>query len=147
MVVTTASTIITGNPSSPVSAVTTWPIADNSETMYKKSVRSVKALRYSAVASPYRWRVHSVRTNPSGHFRRMMGVRKAKIRIGAAEEMAYTMTPWRPASVASWGYENRMPDPMAETVRIEGQQERTLERGGGRPKRQHISHASINLIE
>lgn len=93
MVVTTHSTMRMGSASSPVRALTASPMADSSETMYKNMVTSVRKLSHSAVTAPYRWRVHSVRTKPSGHFLRMMGPRAAKASSGRAEVSAYTTTP------------------------------------------------------
>jgi len=46
----------------------------------------VKRLKYKAVTIPYLCRVHSVRTNPSGHFFLMMGPRKPKTRSGKDED-------------------------------------------------------------
>lgn len=85
MVVTTHCTMRTGSESSPVKVLTTWPIADSSETMYKNMVTNVRKLNHRAVITPYRWRVHSVRTKPSGHFRRMTGPRAANISKGRAD--------------------------------------------------------------
>ncbi len=87
------STMITGNPYSPVKALTTWPIADSSATMYKNKVSSVRAPRYNAVAMPYLCLAHSVNTKPSGHFLRMIGTRVAKASRGNVDEMAYMITP------------------------------------------------------
>lgn len=103
MVVTTHSTTKMGSASRPVRALTASPMADSSETMYRNMVTSVRKLSQSAVTTPYRWRVHSVRTKPSGHFFRMIGPRAAKTSSGSAEVSAYTTTPWTPAMVASCG--------------------------------------------
>lgn len=79
------STIKTGNPSIPASIFTTCPTALNSETMYRNSVTSVIKLRNNAAASPYRCLVHSVKTNPCGHFFLMIGPSHAKANRGSAE--------------------------------------------------------------
>lgn len=94
---------MTGKPFMLVRAVITCPRAESSATMYRKRVTSVIKLKYSAAGGPYRWRVHSVRTNPSGHFRLMMGPTAAKAKRGRADDRAYTTTPWTPARVASSG--------------------------------------------
>lgn len=108
MVVTTPSTIIIGRPSMPVKAFIIWYSADSSAIIYRNRVARVKKLRYKAVVIPYLCRVHSllkvsiknngtwycprikthVRTNPSGHFRRMIWPSHAKIMSGAAEVIA-----------------------------------------------------------
>lgn len=87
-VVTRHSTMRMGSASSPVRALTAWPMADSSETMYRNMVTSVKKLSHRAVTMPYRWRTHSVRTKPSGHFLRMMGPSAAKISSGRADVRA-----------------------------------------------------------
>ena len=46
----------------------------------------VNRLKYNAVTMPYLCLVHSVRTKPCGHFFRIMGPRKPKIKIGKDEE-------------------------------------------------------------
>ncbi|KAB8356450.1 hypothetical protein FH972_024033 [Carpinus fangiana] len=46
----------------------------------------VMTLRYNEVKTPYRWRVHSVRTKPSGHFRRMIGPSAANASNGSEED-------------------------------------------------------------
>ena len=114
MVVTAHSTMMAARPSSPVSAVTICCMADSSETMYRNIVMSVHTLSSKPATEPYRWRVHSVRTNPSGHFLRMMGPRYPKTSSGRALASAYTTTPWTPAMVAISGYVKRMPEPRAE---------------------------------
>jgi len=88
MVVMMHSTIKTGKPSMPVRRLTTWPMAESSEIMYKKSVARVMKLRYNAATVPYRCLVHSVRTKPWGHLRRMMGPSAAKISRGRADDRA-----------------------------------------------------------
>lgn len=52
-------------------------------------------------------------------------------------------TPWTPAMVASCGYENKMPDPRPRRVSMLGRGVT----GKDKSERQHVSHASINLIE
>lgn len=79
-------TTMTGRPSRPVKAVTTCPIAESSETMYRNKVTRVMKLRYSMVRTPYRCLVHSVRTKPSGHRRRMTGPRYPNMRMGREAE-------------------------------------------------------------
>lgn len=134
-VVTTHCTTRTGRLSSPVRALTAWPMADSSDTMYRNMVTSVRKLSHSAVATPYRWRTHSVRTKPSGHLRRMTGPSAAKMSSGSADVRAYVTTPWTPAMVASSGYENRMPDPRPGGVsfwrRKDGGEGRGRLGGGG----------------
>jgi hypothetical protein len=88
MVVTMHCTMSTGNPSMPVRRLTTCPMADSSETMYRKSVTSDMKLRYSAAKVPYRCLVHSVRTKPSGHLRRIIGPSAAKISKGRPDDRA-----------------------------------------------------------
>jgi hypothetical protein len=73
----------------------------------------VHTLRNRPAIAPYRCLVHSVRTNPSGHLRLMIGPSSPKIRRGREEESAYTSRPCTPAIVAIWGYVNKMPDPSA----------------------------------
>lgn len=46
----------------------------------------VKRLRYRAVTIPYLCLVHSVRTNPSGHFLRMIGPRNPNTKSGKDED-------------------------------------------------------------
>lgn len=110
--------MMAGRPSSPVNAVTICCMAESSDTMYRKMVMSVHTLSSRPATAPYRWRVHSVRTKPSGHLRRMMGPRKPKTSSGRALDSAYTMTPWRPAMVAISGYVKRMPDPRAAWLEL-----------------------------
>lgn len=86
--VITHCTMITGRPSRPVNSVTTCPMAESSEIMYKNSVTRVMKLRYSIVTVPYLCLVHSVKTKPSGHLRRMMGPRAPKMSIGSADASA-----------------------------------------------------------
>jgi hypothetical protein len=43
---------MTGRPSKPVRALTTWPMAESSDTMYKKRVTRVMKLRYNMVSVP-----------------------------------------------------------------------------------------------
>jgi hypothetical protein len=64
-----------GKPSMPVKAVMICCNADNSATMYRNIVTSVRKLRYKAVTRPYLCLVHSVRTKPAGHFFLMIGPR------------------------------------------------------------------------
>jgi hypothetical protein len=63
-------------------------MADSSPTMYKNKVTRDMKLRYSIVITPYRWRVHSVRTKPSGHRRRMIGPRYPKMSMGSDDARA-----------------------------------------------------------
>jgi hypothetical protein len=112
--------------------------------MYKNKVTSDMKLRYSMVITPYRCRVHSVRTKPSGHRRRMMGPRYPKISMGREDARAYTNIPCTPEMVANSGYEKRIPEPRAIRVSCHS----IVVRGAGMElERQHFSHASINLIE
>ena len=46
----------------------------------------VIALRYNAATMPYLCRVHSVRTKPSGHLRRIIGPRAPKTRSGSDDD-------------------------------------------------------------
>ena len=46
----------------------------------------VNRLKYKAVTMPYLCLVHSVRTKPCGHFLRIIGPRKPKIKSGKDEE-------------------------------------------------------------
>ena len=105
--------MMTGSPSRPLSSVTICCMADNSATIYRNIVTKVQKLRKMAAGMPYLCLVHSVRTNPSGHFFLIIGPRKAKIKSGAAELNAYTINPWTPAIVASCGYAKRIPEPRA----------------------------------
>jgi hypothetical protein len=43
---------MTGSPSRPVRALTTWPMAESSDTMYRNKVTSDMKLRYSIVTVP-----------------------------------------------------------------------------------------------
>jgi hypothetical protein len=52
------------------------------------NVTSVKKLKYRAATIPYLCLVHSVRTNPSGHFLLIIGPSKPKTRSGKDEESA-----------------------------------------------------------
>lgn len=97
---------------------------------------------------PYRCLVHSVRTNPSGHFLLMIGPSSPNIIKGSDDAMAYITNPWTPAIVEISGYENNIPEPKAVQSTLNAEVSITVNivaRSG--EKRQHISHASINLIE
>lgn len=63
----------------------------------------VKALRYKLVITPYRCLVHSVKTKPSGHLRRIMGPSQANTSKGKLLANAYTTSPCTPAIVAICG--------------------------------------------
>lgn len=63
-------------------------MAESSETMYRKMVMRVQMLRNKPATAPYLCLVHSVRTKPSGHFRRMMGPKTPKINNGRELESA-----------------------------------------------------------
>jgi hypothetical protein len=89
-----------GNPSNPVRAVIICCRADSSATMYKKIVMRVHKLRNRPATAPYLRLVHSVKTNPSGHLRLMIGPRKPKTRSGREDERAYTTNPCTPQIVA-----------------------------------------------
>lgn len=79
---------MTGKPSRPVKRVTIWPIAESSEIMYRKRVTRVMKLSQSIARVPYRCLTHSVKTKPSGHWRRMMGPSAPKMSMGKADEKA-----------------------------------------------------------
>lgn len=80
--------MITGSPSKPVSKLTTCPMADSSEIMYKNNVTRVMKDRYSIATVPYLCLVHSVKTKPSGHFLLMIGPKAPNNSIGVADAKA-----------------------------------------------------------
>jgi hypothetical protein len=94
-----------GRPLRPVNALITCWSAESSATIYMNNVTSlqyllvrhstdgkcltyVKKLKYRAATIPYLCLVHSVRTNPSGHFLLIIGPSKPKTRSGKDEESA-----------------------------------------------------------